>query len=542
MKNSKTIKILSLIALFLAIVFAWILINDHRSKKLSQMPQSTGLENPFGSSSEGKDLPGDQTEGGDQTTSPQTQGPSEIIQAENVTIIHDNPALKQLAEEAVAGFTFTSEDRVVKQLEVPADSGIVEVYDFSGYKTHRFGDKSDDITKIKTVLNRQDVSPNLVVGTEYDIDMKNAVVEFQNTHGLSGDGVIGPKTYAELNKLQGIDTFSTTAKPDNIETVEMVRYVDMTSGLIYDEALRKKEDKKAVTKKTIPPVAEAMFDSTAKRVIFRYLEKGVIQTYLATLDFPTIDPDLPQEELDKIDKTATLDGEFLPEGISYADVSDDGKTLFYLNPIGNGVSGISYNFATGARKELWQTPFTEWIAQFAGDSKVNMTTKASAEASGFSYTLDNKTGAFSRNTGGELGLTTLLSPNGKKMLYATSAGGTISTYLLDIASGNTDEISPSALPEKCVFTSDSSEIYCAAAMKLGLGATYPDDWYKGKTSFEDALWKIDVETAVGNIIYDIYGKDRESIDAINLQLNPGEDYLGFINKKDGTLWGFDLNK
>ena len=46
----------------------------------------------------------------------------------------------------------------------------------------------------------------------------------------------------------------------------------------------------------------------------------------------------------------------------------------------------------------------------------------------------------------------------------------------------------------------------------------------------------------GNIIYDFISKNNEKIDAINLQLNSSEDYLGFINKKDGILWGFDLSR
>jgi hypothetical protein len=35
-------------------------------------------------------------------------------------------------------------------------------------------------------------------------------------------------------------------------------------------------------------------------------------------------------------------------------------------------------------------------------------------------------------------------------------------------------------------------------------------------------------------------KNNVHIDATNLTLNGAEDYLGFINKKDGILWGFDL--
>jgi hypothetical protein len=69
---------------------------------------------------------------------------------------------------------------------------------------------------------------------------------------------------------------------------------------------------------------------------------------------------------------------------------------------------------------------------------------------------------------------------------------------------------------------------------------YPDDWYKGKTAFTDALWVIDTTDMTGNIVYDFMAKNKADIDATNLTLDDSTEYLSFINKKDGTLWGFDL--
>ena len=62
-------------------------------------------------------------------------------------------------------------------------------------------------------------------------------------------------------------------------------------------------------------------------------------------------------------------------------------------------------------------------------------------------------------------------------------------------------------------------------------AMYPDDWYKGKISFDDAIWMVDMTDYSGNIIFDIVAKSGKRIDAINLQLNKNGDYLGFIDKR-----------
>lgn len=540
--QNKTFKILLITSVTLAIVFAFILINDARKNKIANNPQNNGLEDPFGSGTE-VDLPFDAEE---EENSPNTdnQGQNNGLPGNpsgNIVIVEENPILSQITSEPVAGFTFVKEERVIEEDLTTPSEGIVEVYDFSGYKTFRFADKSPEIIKIKTVLNRQTPSPALVLNEEYDTDMKNAVVDFQNKNGLSGDGVIGSKTYKALNKFQGIETFTNSSTKPKTEFVEMVRYVESAGGLMFDKAIKKKEEKVQISKNSIPRVVEAFFDSTGTKVVLRYLKDDLIQTYLVSLAFPKVDFSLSKEEREKIPKVADVSGEFLPENIDSLDVSYDGKNLFYFNPVTNGVSGIAYNFATKSKKEVWRTPFTEWIVDFASESKINITTKASEKAPGFSYTLDSKTSSFSRNLGNINGLTTLMSPDGKKVLYAEAQDGGISTYILDLTTQKVSSISPSAIPEKCIWTKDSMKIYCASSVKSPK-FVYPDDWYKGKVSFDDALWVIDLSDMSGNIIYDIVSKAGKRLDIVSMKLNSEENYLVFINKKDGTLFGFDLTR
>jgi hypothetical protein len=449
--------------------------------------------------------------------------------------------LKKLSLEAVAGFTFTSEEREIPEPDsTTPDANIVEVFDFSGYKTIKFGDKTDEIIAIKTVLNRTPASPNLVIDNVYDTDMKNAVVDFQNNNGLTGDGVIGGKTYAKLNAFQGISTFVGTKKAPKTETVPLVRYVDSASGLVYDQAIKKQESAIKRTTNSIPRVVEAFFDDTATNIVMRYLKDDAIQTYIAKLKFAKIDPKLTKEERDAIPKTAEVSGDFLPENIKTVAISSDRKNLFFMSPTPGGVTASTYAFATKAKKQIFTSPLTEWIANWGG-TKIDLTTKSSASVAGYSYSLPSASGTLSKNIGGINGLTTLLSPDGKKLLYSSSANNTLSTFILDLATGKTTSISPSALPEKCVWTKDVKAIYCAAPVKA-VSAVYPDDWYKGKVSFDDALWKIDMRDMSGNIIYDFISKNKAYIDVTNLTLNSAENYLGFINKKDGVLWGFDLSR
>ncbi len=542
MQNKKLFKILAFVALFILIIFTWVVIRDARQKKLENTPASTGIQNPFGTSGGENDLGSDDEKPSTTSSSGNQNSPTTPIPSTTVIVVEDNPTLKALSSAAVAGFTFTSEQREIPEPDsTTPDANIVEVFDFSGYKTIKFGDKTDEIVAIKTVLNRQNPSPNLVINNDYDTDMKNAVVDFQNRNGLTGDGVIGSKTYLKLNAIQGITTFTAAKTAPKTETVALVRYVDVSSGFVFDRAVRKAEESVKKSDKSVPGVVEALFDDTGTRVVMRYLKDRVIQTYVARLTFPKIDPKLTKEERDALPKTASVTGEYLPENIATLGVSRDRKNIFYLLPSTGGVTGSTYNFATKAKKQIFSNPLSEWIADFATSGKINLTTKSSGQVPGYSYTIGNPSGTISKNIGGENGLTTLMSPDGKKLLFSTSANNTLATFVLDIASGKRTSVSPSTLPEKCVWTKDSKEVYCAAPAQAVSGL-FPDDWYKGKMSFDDVLWSIDMRDMSGNIIYDFISKNNQRLDATNLQLSSSEDYLGFINKKDGVLWGFDLNR
>jgi peptidoglycan hydrolase-like protein with peptidoglycan-binding domain len=542
MQNKKLLKILGLVAAFLLIVFSWVVIRDAQKKKILNTPTPTGIENPFGSSGSDNELPNAGAGSASNVDTGVGNNPPVTGVQTGVIVVEDNPALRQLATSSVAGFVFRNEERdIPESISATPAASVVEVYDFSGYKTIRFGDKADEVVAIKTVLNRQTPSPGLIVDNNYDTDMKNAVVDFQNRSGLSGDGVIGAKTYAKFNSFQGLTTFTEAKKPKNTETVPMVRYVDSASGILYDVALRKKEETRKITELSVPRVVEAYFDSTRNNVVMRYLKDGVIQTYLAKLTFAKIDPALTQAEKDAITKIAEVSGEFLPEGIETVSLSRDKKSLFYMNPIAGGVAGITYNFSNKVKKQVFDSPLREWIADWNAESKINLTTKAASVALGYSFAVDTKTGSSYKTLGGTNGLTTLMSPDGKKILYAEAVTNGINTFVVDLATGKNTSISPSAMPEKCVWTRDSKAIYCAAPIK-SVAFSYPDDWYKGKISFSDALWMIDATDYVGNIEYDFKSKNGVEVDAMNLQLRDEEDYIGFINKKDGSLWGLDLSR
>ena len=70
----------------------------------------------------------------------------------------------------------------------------------------------------------------------------------------------------------------------------------------------------------------------------------------------------------------------------------------------------------------------------------------------------------------------------------------------------------------------------------------PDDWYKGKVSFNDSIWKINTTTGLVEMFYNFNRNKFGSFDLIDLSLTEGDEFMLFKNKKDLTLWSLNLKE
>ena len=139
--------------------------------------------------------------------------------------------------------------------------------------------------------------------------------------------------------------------------------------------------------------------------------------------------------------------------------------------------------------------------------------------------------------GGIEGLTTLASPDGQYVLYNSSVNGGPKLNIFNIKEHKTINVDAYGLPEKCVWSKNNINIYCAIPNTIS-SSQYPDSWYQGITTFDDYFTKINTTTKEASTITNI--GDSEPIDVIKPFLNNKEDKLFFINKKDYTLWSLDL--
>ena len=304
-------------------------------------------------------------------------------------------------------------------------------------------------------------------------------------------------------------------KEPEFEVASSIKYVERSNGHIYQRYLDTNAEGK-ISNTTIPSIYEAFFGNDSKSLIYRYLSSDgeTISSFLGTLGGSS--------------------GEFLTENISSISISPDETRFFYLLPFGDGVAGIIKSFNDTKKTQIFTSAFTEWLTQWPNNKIIYLTTKASASAVGYLYSLDTSSGAFKEVFGNVYGLTTLVSPNGNLVLYSYSTASGSKLAIFNIQTRDNLDLGLSGLSEKCVWGNDSLDIYCGIPNTIS--GNQPDSWYQGLTSFNDGFVKINPTASQNSTI----AESPVNIDAINLFLDNKKGALFFVNKKDSTLWSLDL--
>lgn len=314
------------------------------------------------------------------------------------------------------------------------------------------------------------------------------------------------------------------------EFASALRYVNKATGNIY-QTFADRIDERKFSSTVIPKVYEAFLGNNGESVIMRYLKTDgkTIETFVGTLPKEYLGADLIG--------TDEVMGSFLPENISDVSISSDASKIFYLFNIGESAAGVIFTLETGTKVQVFDSPFTEWLSYWPNNKMITITTKPSVNVPGYMYAINPDKKDFNKIIGGINGLTTLTSPDGKKVLYGDN---NLSLNLFDIETRSSTLLGVKTLPEKCVWGEINTIIYCAVPKFIDR-AQYPDSWYQGEVSFSDDIWKIDAVDGKTTMILDPTSvSGGEEVDGIKLNLDERQNFLFFVNKKDSYLWELNL--
>lgn len=334
----------------------------------------------------------------------------------------------------------------------------------------------------------------------------------------------GPVAYGTLarsyDKIVVVQVGTSSATTTQKVPVTEIRYAERESGNVfaYDFNAR------ALTRlsnRTLPGIQEATWSVDGATAFLRFLSKNDnggenIDTYV-----------LPVGKEDG--------GYFLETGLDQVLVTGT-STIVTLLPSSTGSIATAARIDGASPKTLFSSALSS-LRLYPTTKGLTAFTKASSQADGFGFTI-SPSGTFTRVLGPLKGLTLLPSPSGKSILYTFVSGTTVSAGVLDTATHAATALPLGALSEKCVWAADEKAIYCAVPRTMGAG--WPDAWYQGSLSLSDRFWKIDMAARAAVLLIDPVATANTAIDGVSLAIDPKSDALIFTNKKDGSLWAFDL--
>lgn len=313
----------------------------------------------------------------------------------------------------------------------------------------------------------------------------------------------------------------------------VVRFIDRGVGHIYQADDLSTQIIK-VSNTTLPRIYESYWNKNLNVFILRYLKEDsdtITNFYAEIRPTGTTTSVTPYE----------IKGKYLSPDINQVVVAPTGDRVFTWNiESGRGVGYIS-GFDEKNKVRVVDTPLTQIMIDWPENNTLTLTTKASASASGYIYTIDTKTGIMKKIFGGVRGLSSAVSKDLKRVLYSRGGNGVV-TSLFNTKDSSSQEVIFKTLADKCIWsTLRKNEVYCAVPTEISTGV-YPDDWYKGNVQFVDQIWHLDTITGEVHLLANLLKLSNKLIDATQLTLDPKENFLYFINKRDLTLWSLDLNQ
>lgn len=337
--------------------------------------------------------------------------------------------------------------------------------------------------------------------------------------------------------IEVIATSTDTSTSTNIKKItnkkvlknqEYVYIWERKTGHIY-ENLASTTNVARISNYTFPGVEEAFFADGTSAVARRLgSDNETISTYYVKLT---------KEFSTSTDyKTNLTDLKVDSNNISFSSVSK--KIFYFLNKTG---TGVIESIDGGVKSVAINTSISEWLPQYVNKDLVTLTTKPSAYFKGYMFSLaTNGTSKNSYVLGEKYGFNTLMSPDGKKIIYSEIIDNTLETFIYDVKSKSITYLRQATIVDKCVWAANSKKVYCAVPQKL-YQAPYPDSWYMNSISFSDNIWSVDAESGDFALVIPLQDMVPTAIDAYKMTVSASDSFLLFQDKNTLSLWKYDLN-
>ncbi len=339
---------------------------------------------------------------------------------------------------------------------------------------------------------------------------------------VSGFDFVNKDIQVLATTTKGTTTITTTK---TLKNQPFVYLWDRSTGNIHENPASTSEVVR-ISNFTSPGVEEAYF-ITPTTVLTRELDpnnQSIITSYIQ----------LAKETSSSTLFTATKKRIFT--SAEHISISQENKKMLYV--LKDSGQAFIANTDMSSVLRILTTNITQWIPQYVNKTIAALTTKPSAYYQGYLFFV-NSTGTQDNQyvLGDKYGFTTLVSPDGSKVLYSEILEDSLFTSIYNVKTKTSIRLSQATLTEKCVWSNDSKKIYCAIPQQLN-SLPYPDVWYQGLTTFSDNIWSINSATGEFDLEVALQDQLTTDIDAYNLKISTDQKYLLFQDKYTLHLWKY----
>ena len=305
----------------------------------------------------------------------------------------------------------------------------------------------------------------------------------------------------------------------NVGTTTFARFVEKGTGNVY-EARSDSNTIERLTNTTIPKIVRAEWLPNAGGFLAQRIDIG--ENLIAT-SFVKLNKNKTNREDSALYDTVISK---LPTGIEELAISPDSSKIFYY------LKGASSFWFTAkpdgtSKSYIYTSPILEWVPIWIDNKNVFMSTKPSTSVKTFAYNFNIESKTLTKTSVDGFGL----SFNPKNNVSLVSNGGFNISVINNKTLESTD-LKTNTLSDKCVWL--EKYVYCA--IPEGNISGYMDSWYKGTTSTQDNIRKVDTENLFYTNISSLSTESGEDIDVENMGVSGDESHLIFRNKRDEFLW------
>jgi hypothetical protein len=311
-----------------------------------------------------------------------------------------------------------------------------------------------------------------------------------------------------------------------------IKFVDRSSGNIYEYDTLKKEESKRITNTTIAKIQSTSWSKDNDSIILKFVDDENNINFFSGKIGTSTDGEVGEIKGNLLLTKNTIDSLINPAG---------DKVFELIKKIDrNGSYGTLSSINGENKKQIFDSPLFLFNIDWINENIITFTTKPSYKDSGFLYFFDIKNNTFNKIIGSIKGLTTNTNKNIDLLAYSNSINNSLSFDIYDIKTRENKKINIKTLSDKCIWSDNNSKhIYCAVPKNIP-SANYPDEWYQGIVSFNDDFWMIDTEEGTTKLIYENSTDSGLTLDTFDLKLSSDDKYLAFTNKNDLSLWLLEL--